>query len=141
MSEICFLCLEGGDLIYTCKPNTCHNLKAHEQCIRDHISVNPICTICKVKYVISPALPAVEQLVIENDEQSKVRCKVVCRVCLLSASTLISGMVSIAAFYATMLVRESEFFGFAICIFLVSIVLTLMNFLALSGAWKQLSQS
>ena len=130
MSDTCFLCLEGGDLIYTCKPNTCHNLKAHEQCIRDHIRVNPICTICKVKYVISPA---------ENDEQSKVRCKVVCRVFLLSSSTIISGMVSIAAFYATMLVRQSEFFGLSICIFIVTILLTFMNFVALSGAWKQLS--
>ena len=151
MSDTCFICLEGGDVIYTCEPNTCHNLKAHERCLREHIRENPTCIICKVKYgsAENSSLSSVDSVDSTQSTQStqstrdsirdSIR-KVVCRVCILSCSTLISGMVSTAAFYATMLVRESNFFGFAICLFLASIILTLMNLLALTGAWKQFSQ-
>ena len=148
MADTCFVCLDGGDLRYACEPNTCHNLKAHEHCLREHARVNPICTICKVKYEISPienqvgvgVEVGVEVGVVQN-RVGVTRCKIICRIALLTLSVIISGMVSTATFYAVMLTKRSEIYGLVICLFLTSIFITLMNCLALSGAWNQLSQS
>lgn len=120
-ADTCFLCLEEGDVVHTCAPNTCHNLKAHKECLRTHAQQTPICTICKVPYKIQ-GIP---------EGHGRISISHIVRFIALCVSLTISTCVFCTFVYLIYIGYNSDHMVFMGC---MSFLVTLCNILVIAGS-------